>query len=88
MNRFLTWLKSWFIHTKEESKEMSEPLNDASTAQPVSVEPVTAEAITPAAEAKEGVKDLKAALAFIETGITHLGEAAKDELVALAQKYL
>ncbi len=31
MNKFLTWLKSLFIHPKEESNQMSEPLTDAST---------------------------------------------------------
>jgi hypothetical protein len=76
------WLKRPFIYPEEESTEMSEPLSDAT--------PVTAvtETPTPATEVQAGVKDLKAALAFIESGISHLGEAAKDELVALAQKYL
>jgi hypothetical protein len=78
------WLKHLFIHPREENPEMSEPLSDAT---PVTAAPV-AETPTPATEVQAGVKDLKAALAFIESGIGHLGEAAKDELVALAQKYL
>lgn len=47
-----------------------------------------AEDPTPAAEAKAGVSDLDAALNFIESGVTQLGEAAKDELKELAKKYL
>lgn len=31
MTKFLTWLKSLFIHPREESNQMSEPLTDAST---------------------------------------------------------
>ena len=87
MTKFLTWLKSLFIHPKEESNQMSEPLNDATTVQPVAA-PVTAEVVTPAAEVKAGVQDFEAALAFVESGVAQLGAAAKDELKALAKKYL
>lgn len=88
MTKFLTWLKSLFIHPKEESNQMSEPLNDATTVQPVAAAPVTAEAVTPAAEVKAGVQDFEAALTFVESGVAQLGAAAKDELKALAKKYL
>ena len=83
--KILEWLKSLFIHPKEESTEMSEPLNDAVTAQPVATATV---APTPAAEVKAGVQDFEAALAFVESGVAQLGAAAKDELKALAKKYL
>lgn len=88
MTKFLTWLKGLFIHSKEESDQMSEPLNDATTVQPVAAEPATAEVITPTAEVKAGVQDFEAALAFVEGGVAQLGAAAKDELKALAKKYL
>ncbi|WP_313677128.1 hypothetical protein [Pantoea vagans] len=53
-----------------------------STEQPVSVQPISV------VEVKTGVKDFEAAFTFVEQGIAQLGEAAKDELKALAQKYL
>lgn len=43
---------------------------------------------SPSAEAKAGVADLDAALNFIESGVAQLGDAAKNELKALAKKYL
>lgn len=86
--KILEWLISLFIHPKEESTEMSEPLNDAVTAQPVAVAPVAAAGRSPAAEVKAGVQDFEAALAFVESGVAQLGAAAKDELKALAKKYL
>lgn len=88
MTKFLTWLKGLFIHPKEESNQMSEPLNDATTVQPVAAAPVTAEVVTPAAEVKAGVQDFEAAMAFVESGVAQLGAAAKDELKSLAKKYL
>lgn len=86
MTKFLTWLKSLFIHPKEESNQMSEPLNDATTVQPAAA--VTTEAATPVGEVKAGVQDFEAALAFVEAGVAQLGAAAKDELKSLAKKYL
>jgi|GEM_PF-1483484 len=103
MTKFLTWLKGLFIHPKEESNQMSEPLTSASTGTGTAVQqtetalPVTtqqvvlavaAESATPAAEVKAGVQDFEAALAFVESGVAQLGAAAKDELKALAKKYL
>ena len=101
MTKFLTWLKSLFIHPKEESNQMSEPLNDNSTgtvvqqtetALPITTQQVApvavVEPVTVALEAKAGVQDFEAALAFVESGVAQLGAAAKDELKALAKKYL
>lgn len=88
MSKFITWLISLFIHPKEENNQMSEPLNDASVVQPVSAAPATAEVITPATEVKSGVQDFEAAMNFVVDGVEKLGDAAKDELIALAKKYL
>lgn len=49
---------------------------------------VTTATETPVAVVKNGVKDFEAAFTFVEQGIAQLGEAAKEELKALAQKYL
>lgn len=77
------WL--WLI-TKKES-EVSEPITDTTvvTTEPATETTVTA---TPATEVKSGVQDFEAALAFVESGVAQLGVAAKDELKALAKKYL
>lgn len=81
----IQWLISLFIHPKQEINTMSEPLNDAAVA--VSVEQPT-QVAQPAQEVKTGVKDFEAALKFVESGVSQLGSAAKDELKALAVKYL
>ncbi|EKN6086536.1 hypothetical protein DVQ51_09555 [Yersinia enterocolitica] len=101
IKRFLAWLKT--IYFKPASAETQTPevstMSDISVdvaAQPavavvdqVAPAPVAvAEDPTPAAEAKVGVADLDAALNFIESGVAQLGDAAKDELKALAKKYL
>ncbi|KNA29509.1 hypothetical protein ACO03_11430 [Pantoea ananatis] len=83
--KFIHWLISLFIHPKQETKTMSEPLND--TAVAVSVEK-PAPVAQPVQEVKTGVKDFEAALKFVESGVSQLGAAAKDELKALAVKYL
>lgn len=88
MTKFLTWLKSLFIHPKKESNQMSEQLNDATNVQPVAAAPVIAEVATPAAEVKAGVQNFEAALQFVLDGVEKLGNKAKDELVVLAKKYL
>lgn len=79
---------------------MSEPLNDnavqVSNAQPSSIRAPQQITVTasdgaiavPVQEAKAGVKDFEAALRFVESGVVQLGAAAKDELKALAVKYL
>lgn len=54
----------------------------------VEVQPATVVVADPAAEASSGVKDFEAAWEFVETGVAKLGDAAKDELKALAVKYL
>ncbi|WP_208951204.1 hypothetical protein, partial [Rahnella sp. ChDrAdgB13] len=99
--RFLAWLKSIYIKpaTAETTTPKVTTMSDIPVdvaAQPtvavvdmVAPAPVAvAEDPTPAAEAKAGVSDLDAALNFIESGVTQLGEAAKDELKELAKKYL
>lgn len=94
IKRFLTWLISIYynVETKPaaqastqtpEESTMSEPLVDE-VAAPVAV----VVAPTPVEEVKAGVADFEAALAFVESGVAQLGEAAKDELKALAKKYL
>lgn len=61
MTKFLTWLKSLFIHPREESNQMSEPLTDASTgtgttvqqtetALPATIQQPSAAPVEPAAE--------------------------------------
>lgn len=80
----------WLL-TKAEPKTKESTVSDitasdstvaTSTAQPVTVQS------TPAVEVKIGVKDFEAAFTFVEQGVAQLGEAAKHELKALAQKYL
>ncbi|WP_459176961.1 hypothetical protein [Ewingella americana] len=87
-----------------EVETMSEPLVDAQAdqadqiagidgvmnAQPavINITNVAPSAASPAAEVKAGVADFEAALTFVESGISQLGEAAKDELKELAKKYL
>ncbi|WP_158780499.1 hypothetical protein [Pantoea sp. BAV 3049] len=84
MQKFLNWLKGLFIHPKE-TNTMAE--NTVVTEPAVSAEPSTV-TNAPVVEAKAGVQDFEAALAFVESGVAQLGEAAKDELKALAKKYL
>ncbi len=96
--RILLRLISFFytpVTQTPEVETMSEPLVDA-VSQPAvavvdSVGPAPVSVVvdpTPAVEAKAGVADLDAALNFIESGVAQLGDAAKDELKALAKKYL
>lgn len=75
--KIIQWLISLFT---KESKPMTEP---------VTAEQVVADTVaTPTTEATAGVKDLAKAYEFIKSGISHLGEAAEGELLALAKKYL
>lgn len=74
---------------------MSEPLNDlavsdsSSNAQSSStVAPALIVGPVPSVEAKDGVHDFEAALHFVRDGVKKLGEAAEDELISLAKKYL
>ena len=78
--KIIQWLKSLFT---KESKPMTEPVT---TEQPAVTDPAVA--VTPTTEATAGVKDLTKAYEFIKSGISHLGEAAEGELLALAKKYL
>ncbi|WP_158784134.1 hypothetical protein [Pantoea sp. BAV 3049] len=83
MKNFLTWLKSLFIHPRE-----TKPMTDTVVEVPAVTTEQPTVATTPAAEVKAGVQDFEAALAFVESGVAQLGEAAKDELKELAKKYL
>ena len=76
--KLIQWLISLFT---KESKPMTEPVT---TEQPAVTDPLE----IPTTEATAGVKDLAKAFEFIKSGISHLGEAAEGELIALAQKYL
>lgn len=69
----------------------------AAVAAPADVAtPVAADAAPTAATAVNavnqdisgGVKDFSQAFSFVEQGVLKLGDAAKDELIALARKYL
>jgi len=73
---------------------MSEPLNDLASDSTLtentssSVVPVTTSDPVPSVEAKDGVHDFEAALHFVRDGVKKMGDAAEDELIALAKKYL
>ncbi|QGX91671.1 hypothetical protein EFZ10_08545 [Tatumella sp. TA1] len=78
--KIIQWLISLFT---KESKPMTEPVI---TEQPAVTDPAVA--ANPNTEATAGVNDLAKAYEFIKSGISHLGEAAEGELLALAKKYL
>ncbi|MGP2449039.1 hypothetical protein ACTUSR_08025 [Pantoea stewartii subsp. indologenes] len=61
---------------------------DSATTSAPSTDDVAAQSVTPAVAVKTSVKDFDAAFNFVEQGIAQLGEAAKEELKALAMKYL
>lgn len=61
---------------------------DSATTSAPSTDDVSAQSVTPAVAVKTSVKDFEAAFNFVEQGIAQLGEAAKEELKALAMKYL
>ncbi|MBS0898382.1 hypothetical protein, partial [Pantoea dispersa] len=67
-------------------------VRNAQAAAPVAVPdaPVTATAASDAVaqDISAGVKDFVQAFSFVEQGVLKLGSAAKDELIALAKKYL
>ncbi|WP_158784621.1 Ig domain protein group 1 domain protein [Pantoea sp. BAV 3049] len=86
MTKLLNWLKGLFIHSKE-TNTMTDTVVEVPAVSTATTEKPTV-ATTPAEEAKAGVADFEAALAFVESGVAQLGEAAKDELKALAVKYL
>lgn len=82
----------WLITKHEKEVTVSEALNDtdvstaaATVTTTTTVEPVTT---TATAVVSDGVHDFEAALQFVLDGVEKLGDEAKDELVALAKKYL
>lgn len=85
---------SWLITKHQKENPVSEPLSDVVSGQDAAITPAPAvnttavTALTPSAEVKDGVQDFEAAMNFVVDGVEKLGDAAKDELVALAKKYL
>ncbi len=84
IKRILLWLTS--IYLKPATTETKTPEVEIMSDQPVVVPAVVSSAV--ADEVKAGVADFDAALSFVESGVSQLGEAAKDELKELAKKYL
>ncbi|WP_277966714.1 hypothetical protein [Pantoea trifolii] len=74
----------WLL-TKSEPSTRESTVSDITASDPVAVE---AQETAPVVAVKAGVKDFEAAFSFVEQGVAQLGIAAKDELKALAQKYL
>ena len=73
----------WLL-TKSEPSTRENTVSDITASDSPAVETQAA----PVVEVKTGVKDFEAAFTFVEQGVDQLGVAAKDELKALAQKYL
>ena len=78
----------WLL-TKAEPKTKESTVSDitASDSTVTDEQSVTSQA-APVSALKTGVKDFEAAFNFVEQGVAQLGEAAKDDLKALALKYL
>lgn len=79
----------WLL-TKNEPKPKESIVSDITASDSTVADeqqPVTARD-APIAALKAGVKDFETAFTFVEQGIAQLGEAAKDDLKALALKYL
>lgn len=72
--KIINRLKSLFF-THKEKKAMTDTVVEVPEA-------------TPSAEFKTGVEDFEKAFEFVTAGVKTLGDAAKDELKALAKKYL
>ncbi|MCQ8228154.1 hypothetical protein [Pantoea trifolii] len=68
------------------------PPSAPEAAAPVAADAPPAAAATQSHDASqafsEGVKDFGRAFSFVEQGVIKLGDAAKDELIELARKYL
>lgn len=89
IKRFLTWLISIYFKPAQAETQTPEVIVMPEELVDEVAAPVTAVvAPTPVEEVKAGVADFEAALAFVESGVAQLGEAAKDELKELAKKYL
>jgi len=85
------WL--WLITKHQKENPVSEPLSDVVSGQsdaitPASTSTPVSTVVTPSTEVKDGVQDFEAAMNFVVDGVEKLGDAAKDELIALAKKYL
>ena len=79
----------WLL-TKSEPSTRENTVSDITATDSTAVALAQPETVQPApeVEVKAGVKDFEAAFTFVEQGIAQLGEAAKEELKALAMKYL
>lgn len=81
----------WLLEKNEpNTKESTMPdMIEAASPETTAAVPVTTEVLAGGQSTPStSVKDLTAALAFIDDGIKHLGDVAKSDLIALAQKYL
>jgi len=88
MNPF-KWLLTKNEPTTKETTVTDTVVETTATDSAVTDSPeVITATVTPVAVVKNGVKDFEAAFTFVEQGVAQLGEAAKEELKALAQKYL
>jgi len=81
----LKWLLTKSEPSTRENIVSDITASDSTVVAQEQTEPVQA---GPEVEVKTGVKDFEAAFTFVEQGVAQLGAAAKDELKALAQKYL
>lgn len=61
---------------------------DASVSPPAPASSASAATDTVRQDIAAGVKDFAQAFSFVEQGVLKLGSAAKDELIALAKKYM
>lgn len=74
----------WLLEKNEPNTKESTMSEEVAAVAPASTEVVAGTQVA----ASTSVKDLTAALAFIDDGVKHLGEGAKADLISLAQKYL
>jgi len=84
----------WLLIKHQKENTVTDQVVEVPAADTDPVDAATAETApsvteeSPAEEVKAGVQDFEEALAFVESGVAKLGEAAKDELKELAKKYL
>ncbi|MGG6193042.1 hypothetical protein ACQV2B_02945 [Pantoea allii] len=84
----IKWLLTKSTPESKETIVSDLTASDSATNSALSTDDVTAQSLTPAVAVKTSVKDFEAAFNFVERGIAQLGEAAKEEMKALAMKYL
>lgn len=74
----------WLLEKNQPNTKENTMPEEVAAVAPAATEVVAGTQASPSTS----VKDLTAALAFIDDGVKHLGEGAKADLIALAQKYL